>query len=878
MTQPESHDDSSPLERIAHYRLNAVVAHGGMGVVYRASDDTLDRFVALKVINDPEQAERLIEEARIASRLAHPGIASVYQAGVDEETGLSFIAFEWVEGSSLRMHLASGPLALDVLDRYMQDLAAAVAHAHREGMVHGDLKADNVVVNLEGRLKLLDFGLSAPAEELTEGDLWGTPAYMAPELLEGGPRSEASDLFALGVLLYEMATGALPFGGQDGDETSVRKRQLATDSSDPRERRPELNARVAEAITSLLILDPTKRGPGAAEVERLVRLRRRGERRSNRWVAIPVLLAVLAAAGWTLRDHWLGRGGGTLTGGNGAGTATVPESRSIVLRVGEWSDPETGEASDDSAFGRDLLTLFLSADDPGSALLDDTTTSTSESTDAELSGTWGRVGDVWRAEWPVTWGDGVAPAAGRDSVEATDPVALARAVAEQVTEKPVRQTVASTLTLREKALVSFIVGVRESDKGRFAVARDHFRRARQEAGSFPEATAWEAAVLFVLGDHDAATAAIAAQRRIASQPGSTLVSTLGVPVARGVRWQQTHRLARLVNLLLDWHEPRTPDTELLGHLARDGRVGLALMPTMEARIALHQGRVADAREALHRLRALGTEAWQSKVLERWILGAEGNAAAGDTLLKDWLLDVDRDDPGYFLVVPMALASGSLRSAVTRARKIQSTTPEARRAIALVLAIAGDFDDALASARSVQLLHDPGLAERLLAAIEMLRRDPVAAADALERARVIDPERVETQFLLAFVKGNPYRLASDVEEQEPPSRFRRWQDPFAGLSRGRAMRLGGDPGKARELLATVRWVRDDLSLVEWPELVYLAWLERVACLHDEGRRDAASAALKQFRRWWPDDRPAASRVSTQARQLKRLLDGDRGTGQ
>ena len=264
-------------EFIEHYRIRSVVARGGFGTVCRATDTTLDRTVALKIIDDPDGASSLIEEAKNTSRLAHPRIAQVYQAGIDDASGLAFIAFEWVDGPTLRALLRGGEMPMRRVLRLAQDIASAVAHAHSMDLIHGDLKADNVVVTGDpGRAKLLDFGLSVAEEEIGEGELWGTPAYMAPELLAGGHRTRESDLFALGVLLYELATGKLPFGGEDGDERAVRARQVEP-VPDPRASRPELPSEIAERISTLLALDSAARTCDAVEVERVIRLRRRSD-------------------------------------------------------------------------------------------------------------------------------------------------------------------------------------------------------------------------------------------------------------------------------------------------------------------------------------------------------------------------------------------------------------------------------------------------------------------------------------------------------------------------------------------------------------------------------------------------------------------------
>jgi serine/threonine-protein kinase len=221
--------------QIGHYRILDKLGAGGMGEVYRAHDEQLDRTVAIKLLpatsfDDPEARQRLVREARSAAALNHPHICTVYQVG--EADGRTFIAMELVEGETLSARLDHGPLRPDQVVRYGLQLADALSHAHDRGIVHRDLKSANVVVTPEGRVKVLDFGL---AKRLTTSDLTtqfdatvakpgtivGTLAYMAPEQLRAQPATAASDVWALGAVLYEMSQGARPFKGQTPFEVSA---------------------------------------------------------------------------------------------------------------------------------------------------------------------------------------------------------------------------------------------------------------------------------------------------------------------------------------------------------------------------------------------------------------------------------------------------------------------------------------------------------------------------------------------------------------------------------------------------------------------------------------------------------------------------------
>jgi len=216
----------------------APLGSGGMGEVYRARDTRLERDVALKVLpaealGDETARERLVREARLASKLNHPHICTIHDVG--ESGGRTYIGMELVEGQPLSACLADGPLPIEQVLRYGQQLADALAHAHARGVVHRDLKSANVMVTPDDQIKVLDFGL---AKRLTDGDLAeattmsrqsltepgmvaGTLAYMAPEQLRGQPADARSDIWALGIVLYEMAAGRRPFQGQTGFELTA---------------------------------------------------------------------------------------------------------------------------------------------------------------------------------------------------------------------------------------------------------------------------------------------------------------------------------------------------------------------------------------------------------------------------------------------------------------------------------------------------------------------------------------------------------------------------------------------------------------------------------------------------------------------------------
>ncbi len=263
--------------KIGPYEIVAPLGAGGMGVVYKARDTKLGRLLALKLLPEGALADetarkRLLREAQNASALNHPNIATIYEVG--EDASQIYIAMELVEGRPLNTLLQRGGLANETVVSYGLQISAALAHAHERGIMHRDLKPANVVIAAGGHVKVLDFGLAKRLsateletvtigqESLTDaGAIVGTLRYMAPETLRGEPADARTDLWALGVVLYEMATGAPPFGGRTTYELSS-----AILRESPAPLTPKVSPSLQSIIRRSLSKDPDQRYQRATEV------------------------------------------------------------------------------------------------------------------------------------------------------------------------------------------------------------------------------------------------------------------------------------------------------------------------------------------------------------------------------------------------------------------------------------------------------------------------------------------------------------------------------------------------------------------------------------------------------------------------------------
>lgn len=245
--------------RFGDYQLKERLGAGGMGEVFRAIDLRCGRLVALKVLSDPAATARFDNEARIHARMAHAHIARLFESG--ETDGHRYIAMEYISGVTLAQYIAHrGRLGAADATALFGHIARAVAYMHQQGVLHQDLKSDNIKILPDGQPRLFDFGIAQDAQSpagLQAGGVAGTVQYLAPEVIDGHPACARSEVWSLGVLLYEMSTGRLPFDGPSLARVLDLVRRGAY--VDPAQRCPDLPTALLTVIGRSLQVDPARR-------------------------------------------------------------------------------------------------------------------------------------------------------------------------------------------------------------------------------------------------------------------------------------------------------------------------------------------------------------------------------------------------------------------------------------------------------------------------------------------------------------------------------------------------------------------------------------------------------------------------------------------
>ncbi|MBV9312017.1 MAG: serine/threonine protein kinase [Solirubrobacterales bacterium] len=312
------------------YRLEARIGAGGMSTVYRALDETLQRQVAIKLMNreissDSDQLERFRREARAVAQLSHPHIVGVIDAGEDD--GRPYIVFEFVEGETLKDRIRRlGRLSVSEAVAYAIEITRALGAAHARHIVHRDVKPQNVLIDEEGSAKVTDFGIARTLDEeglTADGRVLGTTDYVSPEQALGQPVTGQSDLYSVGVVLYEMLTGEVPFKGES--QVAVAMKHVREELPDVQAKRPEVSAALAAVIDTatakrpenryaddaeliadledVLAIETAREGSASGEVTTVLRTLPSRKRRMvpfqirHRWSVLLVVAILLAALG-----------------------------------------------------------------------------------------------------------------------------------------------------------------------------------------------------------------------------------------------------------------------------------------------------------------------------------------------------------------------------------------------------------------------------------------------------------------------------------------------------------------------------------------------------------------------------------------------------
>ena len=265
--------------KVGRYEILEVIGVGANSRVARAFDPLIARIVAIKLfpkeLAQGEARQRFVQEARVVGQISHPAVIALHDMGVDEPSQTPYLVMEFIQGQSLEKILEKGSVPFPRACAFAAEVASALAVAHRKGVIHGDVKPANILITDDDRVKLTDFGMARVASrDSKETPLLGSPAYWCPEQILGKPQDSRSDVFSLGVVLYEMVTGHRPF---DADSLQgICARVLSSTPLPPSHANPSVPAAFNELIASCLAKEPSQRCASAeALAERLHPLSRR---------------------------------------------------------------------------------------------------------------------------------------------------------------------------------------------------------------------------------------------------------------------------------------------------------------------------------------------------------------------------------------------------------------------------------------------------------------------------------------------------------------------------------------------------------------------------------------------------------------------------
>jgi serine/threonine-protein kinase len=257
------------LVQVGRYQILDTIGAGASSRVVRAFDPMIGRHVALKLFSpqlaEGEGRERFSKEARVVGQISHPNIIALHDMGIEESTSTPYLVMEYIEGQPLERLIDKGSIPFPRACAWIADVAVALGVAHRKGIIHGDVKPANILITEDGRIKLTDFGMARLASrDAKDTPLLGTPAYWCPEQILGKPQDNRSDIFSLGVVLYEMITGSRPF---DADSLQgICARVMSSTPLPPSQTNPSLPLGLNELVLSCLEKDPARRRSSAEDL------------------------------------------------------------------------------------------------------------------------------------------------------------------------------------------------------------------------------------------------------------------------------------------------------------------------------------------------------------------------------------------------------------------------------------------------------------------------------------------------------------------------------------------------------------------------------------------------------------------------------------